>query len=274
MRLYLRCTLIALLLLAAGCAVAPKESSPVPLADHAHLRELVAGVQLNATLNPRLWQGDHLDPVVRERLLEMADQFIADLGFTEVKVKEIIFAGSNVGYLYHDQSDIDVHVKVDGSSLTSDQDLLFKLFNAVSDDWNRDFDFRVRGYNVELFMIDYRRKEGSAGLYSLDRDAWISRPKKPANNVDLENILEDVERFADEFERIRAEFTSAPGSFDCTRFERYRKKLKDYRAQEGFDRSGEYSVGNLGFKALRNGGYLDVAKAEQARCLELRYNLD
>jgi len=33
-------------------------------------------------------------------------------------------------------------------------------------------------------------------------------------------------------------------------------------------------VGNLGYKALRNGGYFDVAKAELARCLETKYNLD
>jgi hypothetical protein len=33
-------------------------------------------------------------------------------------------------------------------------------------------------------------------------------------------------------------------------------------------------VGNLAYKALRNGGYLKAAKAEQGRCFALQYNVE
>ena len=269
-------SLIALLLLVTGCATTESQSDslPTPLADQARLQTLVEGVQLNDTLNPKLWQGDKLDPAVRERLLAMAELFIKDVGFDGVDVKEITFAGSNVGYLYHDKSDVDVHISVDGSPITDDLKLLFRLFNSESDDWNGDFDFRMRGYEVELFMLDHRSPEGSAGVYSLGKDRWITKPEKPTNRVDSAEVLTDVTRFAAEFEVLRAKFNTSPDTFDCHEFKSYRRMLKDYRAKQGFQRSGEYSVGNLGFKALRNGGYLDAAKSEQARCLSMKYNLE
>ena len=276
MQIYRAIPLIALLLMLAGCATTRDQidNLPAPLQDQATLQVLVEGVQLNDTLNPKLWQGDRLDPAVRERLLAMADLFIKDVGFDGVEVKEITFAGSNVGYLYHDLSDVDVHISVDGSPITNDLKLLFRLFNSESDDWNSDFDFNMRGYDVELFMLDHRSPEGSAGVYSLGNDRWITKPEKPTNVVDSAVVLADVTRFAAEFEALRGKFTASPDSFDCHEFKAYRRMLKDYRAKQGFQKTGEYSVGNLGFKALRNGGYLDAAKAEQARCLAMKYNLD
>jgi len=274
MRMVHRFSLFTLLILLAGCAASPTVRAPTPLADEARLRALVEDVQLNDTLNPKLWQGDRLGPELRERLLALAGMFIEDMALGEIEVKDITFAGSNVGYLYHDQSDIDVHVSVDGSAVIEDPKLLFKLLNAMSDDWNSDFDFHMHGYEVELFMLDHRRKEGSAGVYSLKDERWITRPEKPTNVVNSDEVLADITRFAAEFEQLRGKFNASPESFDCQVFDIYRTKLKHYRSKQGFQRSGEYSVGNLGYKALRNGGYFDVAKAELARCLETKYNLD
>ncbi len=274
MRIHRALPILTLLILFTGCAVNPHERHPTPLADDARLQALVEGVQLNDTLNPKLWQGDKLDPAVHERLLAMADLFIRDVGFDGVEVKAITFAGSNVGYLYHDLSDVDVHILVDGSPITSDLKLLFRLFNSESDDWNGDFDFRMLGYGVELFMLDHRSPEGSAGVYSLNEDRWIRKPEKPTNYVDSAVVLADVIRFAYQFEVLRGKLAAAPDTFDCHEFKSYRRMLKDYRAKQGFQVSGEYSVGNLGYKALRNGGYLDAAKSEQARCLAQKYNLD
>ena len=271
-------TLAVLLLLAllAGCATNHGQGDrlPTPLHSQAEIQALVDGVQLNDTLNPKLWQGDKLDPAVHQRLLEMAELFVNDLHFDGIEVKEITFAGSNVGYLYHDHSDVDVHVSVDGSAVTDDLKLLFRLFNSESDDWNADYEFRMRGYSVELFILDHRSPEGSAGVYSLTHDRWITKPEKPTHAIDQDQVLADAIRFADDFEKVRARFIAAPSEFNCTDFKKYRRMLKDYRAKQGFQASGEYSVGNLAFKALRNGGYLDVAKAEQARCLAMKYNLE
>jgi hypothetical protein len=204
----------------------------------------------------------------------MAELFLLDTGFGDLEVKEIVFAGSMAGYLYHSRSDVDVHVSVDGRPITANQKLLFQLFNARSDDWNADYDLRVRGHDVELFILDYRSPEGSDGVYSLREDRWIREPEPPTNVVDRDEVLTDVTRYAKEFETLRGRFAADPQEFDCREFKLYRRALKDYRSKQGFQRSGEHSVGNLAYKALRNGGYLDAAKAEQGRCFALQYNVE
>jgi hypothetical protein len=268
---------LALLLVAVlsiGCASSPDSHSRTPLADAQKIETLVDDVQARNTLHPDLWQEGKLDPLVRERLLKMAELFLLDTGFGNLDVKEIVFAGSMAGYLYHSQSDIDVHVSVDGSPITADLKLLFQLFNARSDDWNGDYELRVRDHEVELFILDYRSPEGSDGVYSLREDRWIKEPKPPTNNVGRDVVLADVTRYAGEFESLRARFKANPQNFDCREFKLYRRTLKDYRAKQGFQKSGEHSVGNLAYKALRNGGYLKAAKAEQGRCFALQYNVE
>lgn len=268
---------LALLLVAVlsiGCASSPDSHSRTPLADAQKIETLVDDVQARNTLHPDLWQEGKLDPLVRERLLKMAELFLLDTGFGNLDVKEIVFAGSMAGYLYHSQSDIDVHVSVDGSPITADLKLLFQLFNARSDDWNGDYELRVRDHEVELFILDYRSPEGSDGVYSLREDRWIKEPKPPTNIVGRDVVLADVTRYAGEFESLRARFKANPQSFDCREFKLYRRALKDYRAKQGFQKSGEHSVGNLAYKALRNGGYLKAAKAEQGRCFALQYNVE
>jgi hypothetical protein len=268
---------LALLLVAVlsiGCASSPDSHSRTPLADAQKIETLVDDVQARNTLHPDLWQEGKLDPLVRERLLKMAELFLLDTGFGNLDVKEIVFAGSMAGYLYHSQSDIDVHVSVDGSPITTDLKLLFQLFNARSDDWNGDYELRVRDHEVELFILDYRSPEGSDGVYSLREDRWIKEPKPPTNIVGRDVVLADVTRYAGEFESLRARFKANPQNFDCREFKLYRRALKDYRAKQGFQKSGEHSVGNLAYKALRNGGYLKAAKAEQGRCFALQYNVE
>lgn len=273
-RPYLYLPLLLALALTA-CATAPRTDGPVPLADAAQLATLVGDVQARDRLSPDVWQeGDKLDPVVRKRLLEMAELFLLDTGFGDLKVNDIVFAGSMAGYLYHSKSDIDVHVSVDGSPITNDLALLFQLFNARSDDWNGDYELSVRGHNIELFMLDQRSPEGSAGVYSLRDDRWVSRPERPTNVVDRDTVLAAVTRYANQLEELRTRFAASPMTFDCREFKLYRRGLKDYRAKQGFQAGGEHSVGNLAYKALRNGGYLDTAKAEQGRCFSLQYNLD
>ena len=248
---------LALLLVAVlsiGCASSPDSHSRTPLADAQKIETLVDDVQARNTLHPDLWQEGKL--------------------FGNLDVKEIVFAGSMAGYLYHSQSDIDVHVSVDGSPITADLKLLFQLFNARSDDWNGDYELRVRDHEVELFILDYRSPEGSDGVYSLREDRWIKEPKPPTNIVGRDVVLADVTRYAGEFESLRARFKANPQSFDCREFKLYRRALKDYRAKQGFQKSGEHSVGNLAYKALRNGGYLKAAKAEQGRCFALQYNVE
>ena len=71
-------------------------------------------VKFNTKLNPKLWAADeHLLPEVRNKLLEIADEFREFLGVSDIQLKDITISGSNAAYTYTPHSDIDLHLVVD-----------------------------------------------------------------------------------------------------------------------------------------------------------------
>ena len=76
-------------------------------------------------LNKSLWdENDQLKPEVKERLLEIAQQFISKTQGSEANIKDIILTGSLANYNYSILSDIDLHLLLDFSELNSDEEAL------------------------------------------------------------------------------------------------------------------------------------------------------
>jgi hypothetical protein len=73
---------------------------------------LADAVKFNDKLNPRIWQGDKMKPQVRAKLLQIAEDFKQSLGLSDLEVKDITVSGSNAGYTYTPNSDIDLHLVV------------------------------------------------------------------------------------------------------------------------------------------------------------------
>ena len=72
--------------------------------------------RIQSELQPDLWNGDKLDPEVRERLLEIAEDFMAGLD-VEADIEDIRFTGSLANYNWSKYSDIDLHIVVDFSKI-------------------------------------------------------------------------------------------------------------------------------------------------------------
>jgi len=82
---------------------------------------LADAVKFNNKLNPALWQGQNMKPEVREQLLAIAEDFKEFLGLSDLEVKDITVSGSNAGYTYTPNSDIDLHLVVDIPRADSDE---------------------------------------------------------------------------------------------------------------------------------------------------------
>ena len=69
-------------------------------------------VQFHDELNPNLWDGDRLQEDVREKLLQIADDFREFIGVSLYDLLDITISGSNAAYAYTPKSDIDLHLVV------------------------------------------------------------------------------------------------------------------------------------------------------------------
>ena len=78
-------------------------------------------------LNTDFWKNDRLDPKIRQKLLDIAEDFIEG-SLIEGRVEDITFTGSLASYNYHLGSDIDLHLLVD---FDENDELVQKLMNLL-----------------------------------------------------------------------------------------------------------------------------------------------
>jgi tRNA(Glu) U13 pseudouridine synthase TruD len=90
-------------------------------------------VEKHDELNPKLFDKDRkLKPEVREKLMEIADDFKSKLEEDEIKfkLKDVKIVGSNCSYNYNKDSDLDLHLVADTKSLKCPDDLYPLLYSA------------------------------------------------------------------------------------------------------------------------------------------------
>ena len=218
-------------------------------------------------LNESLWdENDQLKPEVKEKLLEIAQQFISKTQGADAEIKDITFTGSLANYNYSMLSDIDLHILIDFEDLNEDIDLVKDYFNAVKALWNYLHDIRIKGYEVEVYVQDgglvgapeaaeAREEHISSGVYSITNDEWIRKPEYKKAEIDSESIANKAESLMDQIDRALALMDKEKYEEAYRYAIKLRNKIKKFR-QAGLESAGEYSIENLAFKTLRNNGYL------------------
>jgi len=165
-----------------------------------------------------------------------------------LKVEDIIFCGGNANYNYTPLSDIDVHVIVKFPK--KDKELLKNLFMEKKATWGMRHKITVAGYPVELYVQPNDEPFVSGqGIYSLKHNTWIQEPKRIKVNYQDSNLIAKVED-------LKKQIDDAVQANDEDALDELANKIYDLR-NEGLHRGGEFSLGTLIFKALRNEGYLD-----------------
>lgn len=216
-------------------------------------------------LAPEIWKNGQLNPKIRLKLLDIADDFFNSLEVSWVKPIDIILTGSICNFNWSKYSDIDLHIVLDFREVDEHTDFVKTFFDSKKNEWNNQHDnLEIFGYPVEVYVQDISEDAISNGVYSLEKDEWI----KEANQDDIKNISDTddvkIKMFAssimtliDDFE---SEFNSTEDKHKLellnNKISHLTKKLKTIR-QSSLDSNGEMSIGNLTYKVLRRTNYLD-----------------
>jgi hypothetical protein len=204
---------------------------------------LADAVKFNDRLNPRLWDAsEHLHPEVRDRLLEIAEDFKEFLGIKDLDLKDITVSGSNAAYTYTPNSDIDLHLVVD----MPDNEVYRELFDAKKFQYNEQHNITIGGYDVELYVQDADQPHISQGIYSVLNNDWIQVPRR------VKSVVDDIST-ENKFKTVGHQIERAIKSGSLQRMDRLAQKIKKMR-QTGLEAHGEFGPENLAFKMLRSQG--------------------
>jgi hypothetical protein len=209
--------------------------------------KLSDAIKFHDTLNPKLWRNQHLRPEVKDQLILIAQDFLQELGISDLDVVDMTVSGSNAAYSYTDHSDLDLHILVDMSNMSNDE-VYLELFNAKKTLYNDNHDIKIHGIPVELYVQDSREPVVSLGEYSILNDKWLRLPTKRRSNFDQTATKQKYNKLLDLIQL-------ALQSKDLKKVSNILKTIKQYR-QAGLDLGGEFGPENLAYKMLRSQGLL------------------
>lgn len=202
------------------------------------------------TLNPKLWANNKLLPEVREKIIEIIDQFLQTIEL-DIKILDARIVGSQASFNYTKDSDLDIHLITNFELMDASEEILTLLYNALKTKFNRDYEIQIRGIDVELYIEDMKSAAISNGMYSIYENRWIKFPKKLDNIPDID--------ISDEFNDWSENIRKAINEANPDQIEQMIDKLYIIR-KDGLDTEGEYGPSNQLFKEIRNAGFLDSLK--------------
>lgn len=207
----------------------------------------------NETLNPELWdlESNMLKPEVRERLLQIAQEFYSE---TDLKapIEDIYILGSAANYNWNDVSDIDLHVVVEMKLINPDVELAKQLADQLKINWNQSHNITIKNHRVEVYIQDVNHSTRALAIYSILNNKWIRVPQKLNLNLDKESIQR---KYTDMVKQIN----NAIKSQSLDNLKRVLKALYDMR-ESGLSKGGEFSTENIVFKLLRSRYHVDKLK--------------
>ena len=212
-----------------------------------HSFKLSDAVKFHDKLNPKLFHGQHLDSIVKKKLLVIAEDFLSELGISDLKVKDITVSGSNAAYSYTPHSDLDLHILVDMNELDNNE-VYKELFTAKKNIYNDTHDIKVKDIPVELYIQDSNLPVVSLGEYSLLQNKWLRLPTKRRANLDQTATKS-------KYEKLKSLADRALQSRSLPKIKKAIDKIKKYRLA-GLDKAGEFGPENLAYKMLRTQGYI------------------
>tara|TARA_R110000824_G_scaffold398330_1_gene602287 strand:+ start:274 stop:1068 length:795 start_codon:yes stop_codon:yes gene_type:complete len=202
-------------------------------------------------LDREIWdEKDRLKPEIREKLLQIANDFWEGQDLDHVEIKDIIFTGSLANYNWSNFSDIDLHIVIDYTSVNDDAELVRKYFNSIKSAWNRDHDIRIKDYEVEMYVQDYLEPHIATGIYSVQDDKWVRKPNKFKPEIDYKCVTIKANCIMDEIDEIQKDYDSEKYSEAYGKTQTLKEKIRNMR-KSGLETGGAFSVENLAFKILR-----------------------
>ena len=216
-------------------------------------QEVLDSFGLKTELNPAAFEGDVMIPEIRERLMEIAQDFLDGIDF-KMDVEDITLTGSLANYNWSKYSDFDLHILVDYEAIDADPDLVKRFFQDIKAIWNIRHNIFLKGYEVEVYVQNTNESHMSSGVYSVQNDEWDIKPEReetarfPIDQPNIEKKADDIS-----FQIDRAEKLFADGKLNdaLDAIDRLKQKVRNLRKIGLSKEDGVYSVENLAFKTLR-----------------------
>ena len=206
-------------------------------------------VTIQDELNPVLWSDNKLRPEIKEKIMDLVNEFQSTLDIP-LTILDINIVGSNASYNYTDKSDVDVHIVTNFEEYGYPKEFIEAAMNSFKTNFNNKYDVNYGGYNVEVYVEDVKSSPNSNGIYSVVRDEWIKEPVKlQPIDIDLEP---EYSLFVDRINEILNNGTEE----DIIRVINDLYLLR----RNSLVVDGEFGKGNLIFKTIRNEGLLDALR--------------
>lgn len=221
--------------------------------------------EIHDTLNPKLFGKDGiLLPDVRERLIEIVHYF-EDYIEVPLDICDIQLVGSNVSYNYNGNSDLDVHIITNFDVQQAKPEILQALYDAKKRDFNKDYNIKIHGIEVEIYVQDVNSNMVSNGIYSLCDNGWIKEPK-PIKSATKHNTEKEMEKWEEIIKKAIA-------SNDAMTIRQTINTLYLIR-HNSIAVDGEYGKGNQLFKDIRASGLLQRLKDAEYTAISKELTLE
>jgi predicted nucleotidyltransferase len=237
---------------------------------------LTEAVEKHDTLNTKLFTKEELlKDRVRDKMLEIVDEFLNNLKEQDVKIKveDIIFIGSNASYNYTKDSDIDLHIIANTKAVNYPETLGSAIYSAYRTLFNKQLDIKLFDIPVEIFVEIEDSPRVSNGVYSVKKNKWVKKPvHEDIPDYDKESLNALVDKWEDKCKKLIDDI-KADKLDDEKRVVKMLEDIYDKLRKKGVAK-GEYSTENLAFKELRNKGYLDKLKDYKNELTSKRLSLE
>lgn len=241
-----------------------------------YIAQITEEIVKHTELNPKLWtKNNELKPEVKDKILEIVDIFVATLAENEIEIKlqDVLLIGSNASFNYTDNSDLDIHLIADSTTLKCDPKLVDALYSAYRSIFNSKYDINFYNIPIELYVETELSKRISAGVYSVLQETWIKEPQEQEiPEIDKKAFNKVFKHWENKFKEIKKAFKNEE-FLDESHIISFIETIYSLR-KEGLSSEGEFSILNLVFKELRNKGYLDELKEMKNVLISQRLSLE
>lgn len=214
-------------------------------------KEISEEVVINDELNPLLFDENHkLKEDVKNQILEYIDGFSHLMQEKNILVDytDINLIGSNAGYLYTPDSDIDIHL-IWASPMDPDN---FEQMRAEFTDYTLNNPLYIGNSSIELNLEDgYNMQADSARRYSLLTDTWLDDSDK--NEIYTVDDLAKVEGYEKIVDDLTQQIDDIVAADEYANAIALKQEIRKNRSED-LATQGSLSMGNVVFKELRNNG--------------------
>ena len=206
--------------------------------------------QIHDELQPEVWKEERLNSEVRERLIEIAANFLEGLDIP-VSMDDLRFTGSLANYNWSKYSDIDLHIVVDFSKVDENTQLVKAFFDEARLRWNDKHRITIHEFEVEIYVENIDEEHKSSGIYSVTDDEWIIKPDPIEQTIDFETAEKKSQDYVDRAQRISNLVSDGKYELALRHIERVKEKIRDMRKVGLESEEAEFSAENIAFKILR-----------------------